>query len=113
LNDENDRKKYFSQFFDDFYQAIKSQIDFHMKTYVNQQKNLLYNQIFEHAIQSNLLIQRYFPRQDLLEQVKNIEKSKDFSFFIVRLKLILHQQIILHVFYSENPVPENHQSWPK
>ncbi|CAF4417932.1 unnamed protein product [Rotaria sp. Silwood2] len=69
-NDENNRTKYFSQFFEDFYHAITSQIDFHMKTYENQQKNFLYNQILEHAIQCNLLIQRYFPRQDILEQVK-------------------------------------------
>ncbi len=43
-----------------------------MKNYDKQQNNLLYNQIFEHAVQSNLLIQRYFPREDLLEQVKLI-----------------------------------------
>jgi hypothetical protein len=43
-----------------------------MKTYEYQQKNYLYNQILEHAIQSNLLIQRYFPRLDILEQVKYI-----------------------------------------
>ncbi|CAF3873896.1 unnamed protein product, partial [Rotaria sp. Silwood1] len=42
-----------------------------MKTYENQQNNILYNQILEHAIQCNLLIQRYFPRQDIFEQIKN------------------------------------------
>ena len=55
---------------------MKSQIDFHMKNYDKQQKNVLYNQIFEHAVQSNLLIQRYFPRDDLLEQVKFIVHVK-------------------------------------
>ncbi|CAF3813414.1 unnamed protein product, partial [Rotaria sp. Silwood1] len=70
-NDKNNRIKYFSQFFEDCYHAIKSQIDFHMKTYENQQNNILYNQILEHAIQCNLLIQRYFPRQDIFEQIKN------------------------------------------
>ncbi|CAF4269554.1 unnamed protein product, partial [Rotaria magnacalcarata] len=39
-----------------------------MKSQENQQKDILYNQILEHAIQSNLLTQRYFPRQDILEQ---------------------------------------------
>ena len=61
--------KYFTQFYDDFYQGIKSQIDYHMKSYENQQKHILYNQILEHAIQCNLLTQRYFPRKDLIEQV--------------------------------------------
>ncbi|CAF1262624.1 unnamed protein product [Rotaria magnacalcarata] len=74
-NDETAREKYFSQFFDDFYHAIKLQIDFHMKSQENQQKDILYNQILEHAIQSNLLTQRYFPRQDILEQIKNYMKS--------------------------------------
>ncbi|CAF1533025.1 unnamed protein product, partial [Rotaria sordida] len=70
-NDENNRIKYFSQVFEDFYHAIKSQIDFHLIKYEKQQKNFLYNQILEHAIQCNLLTQRYFPRQDILEQIKN------------------------------------------
>jgi hypothetical protein len=47
-----------------------------MNTYENQQKNLLYNQILEHAIQCNLLIERYFPRLDIVEQVKNIDSVK-------------------------------------
>ena len=47
-----------------------------MQKYQNQQKNFLYNQILEHAIQCNLLIQRYFPRQDILEQVKHINYTK-------------------------------------
>jgi hypothetical protein len=53
-----------------------------MHTYEHQQKNSLYNQIFEHAIQCNLLIQRYFPRQDILEQVKQIDKAKVKNFFL-------------------------------
>ena len=47
-----------------------------MKTLENKQKNVLYNQILEHAIQCNLLTQRYFPRQDILEQVKYIHRKK-------------------------------------
>jgi hypothetical protein len=48
----------------------------HIKTYNNQQDDLLYNQILEHAIQCNLLIQRYFPRQDILEQVNSIDHNE-------------------------------------
>lgn len=43
-----------------------------MKIYENKQENLLYNQILEHAIQCNLLTQRFFPRPDVFQQVKNI-----------------------------------------
>ncbi|CAF1376711.1 unnamed protein product, partial [Adineta steineri] len=69
-NNENDRKKYLSKFFDDFYQAVKLQIDFHMKIYENKQENLLYNQIIEHAIQCNSLVQRFFPRPEVFQQIK-------------------------------------------
>jgi len=57
-----------------------------MKTYENQQKNFLYNQILEHAIQCNLLIQRYFPRQDILEQVKYINSIKKYFLFFMDFK---------------------------
>ncbi|CAF1109225.1 unnamed protein product [Adineta steineri] len=68
--DEHDRTKYLSQFFNDFYDAIKTQIDFHMKIFENKQENQLYNQILEHAIQCNLLVQRFFPRPDIFQQIK-------------------------------------------
>ena len=48
---------------------MQSQIDYHMKIYENKQENLLYNQIFEHAIQCNSLTQRFFPRPDIFQQV--------------------------------------------
>jgi hypothetical protein len=44
-----------------------------MKTHENKQKDWLYNQVLEHAIQCNLLIQRFFPRPDIFEQVKYID----------------------------------------
>ncbi|CAF1208755.1 unnamed protein product [Adineta steineri] len=68
--DENDRKKYLSKFFDDFYQAVKLQIDFHMKQNKSKQGNVLHNQIVEHAIQCNSLVQRFFPRPEVFEQIK-------------------------------------------
>lgn len=55
---------------------MKSQIDFHMNIAENQQKNLLYNQVLEHAIQCNLLTQRYFPRLDIMSEVKIIPLTK-------------------------------------
>lgn len=35
----------------------------------SQKANVLYDEIVEHAIQGNILTQRYFPRTDILEQV--------------------------------------------
>ncbi len=71
-NDIKQRTEYFSRFFDEFFAAIKSQIDFHMEQYqIKQTKtSVLYDQVLEHAIQCNMLTQRYFPRQDILEQVR-------------------------------------------
>ena len=64
-----DGKIYLSTFFDDFYHAVQSQIDYHMNIHQNKRENLLYNQIVEHAIQCNLLIQGFFSRPDIFEQV--------------------------------------------
>lgn len=40
-----------------------------MSSYENKRDNLLYNQILEHAIQCNLLIQRFFSRPDIFQEV--------------------------------------------
>ncbi|UJR21418.1 hypothetical protein I4U23_024507 [Adineta vaga] len=53
-----------------FYQALKIQIDFHMKIHEHKREDKLYNQVLEHAIQSNLLVQRFFPRSEIFDQVK-------------------------------------------
>lgn len=67
--DDDDRANYLSKFLDDFYTALVKQIDFHMQYHRLQLMNHLSNQILEHAIQCNLLLQRYFPRDDILNQV--------------------------------------------
>ena len=43
-----------------------------MQSPINQSKSVLYNQIFEHAIQCKQLTERYFPRNDILQQVKSV-----------------------------------------
>ncbi|CAF1086333.1 unnamed protein product [Rotaria sp. Silwood1] len=71
-NDTKQRTEYFTKFFDDFFDSMKNQIDYHMEQSCNKRATIdpLYDQIIEHAIQCNLLIQRYFPRKDILEQVR-------------------------------------------
>jgi len=56
-----------------------------MKIYENKQENLLYNQILEHAIQCNLLTQRFFPRPDIFQQVKTYITSSTTTYPCVLL----------------------------
>lgn len=72
-NEEN-RSKYLTKFFDDFYSSVQSQIDYHLaKNRSSTSNDDLSNEILEHAIQCNLLLKRYFPRDDILEQVNSIQ----------------------------------------
>ncbi|CAF1291712.1 unnamed protein product [Adineta ricciae] len=68
--DDSDRTKYLNRFFEEFYQAVKAQVDLHLKIYERKRDDKLYNQVLEHAIQSNLLAERFFPRPEIFEQIK-------------------------------------------
>ena len=57
-----------------------------MQTSVNQKKSALFNQIIEHGIQCKSLTARYFPREDILQQVKSIANEYvSFTFFLLRI----------------------------
>ena len=69
-NDEQSHSNYLTKFYEDFYSAIQSQIDFHLKSRENLPVEPVHNEILEHAMQCNQLIRRYFPREEILEKVK-------------------------------------------
>jgi hypothetical protein len=71
-NDENNRKMYLEKLFDDVYNAIRSQIDFHLAKVNLLASDTLDFQIREHAIQCNSLSKRYHPREDILKKVDSI-----------------------------------------
>ncbi|CAF4105784.1 unnamed protein product, partial [Adineta steineri] len=70
VNWKNDshRINYLIKFQNDFYNVIKQQIDYYM-TQVRT-KDVLYDEILEHAIQCQTLNERYFPRDEILEKVR-------------------------------------------
>ncbi|CAF0944155.1 unnamed protein product [Didymodactylos carnosus] len=73
--DESSRSIYLIQFKDDFYTAIQRQIDYHMTK--TRTKEILYDEVLEHAIQCKTLNERYFPRDYLLAQIKSYVLSNE------------------------------------
>ncbi|CAF1169493.1 unnamed protein product [Rotaria sordida] len=79
--DESSRMKYLADFKDDFYNAIKNQIDYHMKQ--TRTKDILYDEVVEHAIQCRMLNERYFPRDNILAQASTwFPKSNSVSIIL-------------------------------
>ncbi|CAF1181407.1 unnamed protein product [Rotaria sordida] len=79
--DESSRMKYLADFKDDFYNAIKNQIDYHMKQ--TRTKDSLYDEVVEHAIQCRMLNERYFPRDNILAQASTwFPKSNSVSIIL-------------------------------
>ncbi|CAF3603595.1 unnamed protein product [Rotaria sordida] len=79
--DESSRMKYLADFKDDFYNAIKNQIDYHMKQ--TRTKDSLYDEVVEHAIQCRMLNERYFPRDNILTQASTwFPKSNSVSIIL-------------------------------
>ncbi|CAF4251319.1 unnamed protein product [Rotaria sp. Silwood2] len=66
--DVSDRINYLVKFQNDFYTVIKRQIDY----YITQipAKDILYDEILEHAIQCRMLNKRYCSRDEILEKVR-------------------------------------------
>jgi hypothetical protein len=77
--DELNRKEYLAKFQDDFFVAIKRQIDYHMEK--ARIKDILYDEILEHSIQCKMFNKRYCPRVDILTKVK-------LAFFSLKLFLL-------------------------
>ncbi|CAF4754750.1 unnamed protein product [Rotaria sp. Silwood1] len=71
--DVSNRTDYLTKFQIDFYTVIKRQIDYYMTKI--QAKDVLYNEIFEHAIQCRMLNERYFSRDEILDKVKTFVLS--------------------------------------
>ena len=65
--DKPSKASYLAAFQDDFYTTVKRQIDYHMTK--ARAKEILYDEVLEHAIQCKTLNARYFPRERLLAQV--------------------------------------------
>lgn len=65
--DVSNRADYLVKFQTDFYTVIKQQIDYYMKQV--RTKDVLYDEILEHAIQCRVLNERYFSRDEILEKV--------------------------------------------
>lgn len=92
---ESNRAKYLKKFEEDFFAVVKRQIDYHM-AYVCK-KDALYDEILEHTIQCKILHERYFPRDDILEKVRDSFQSLKFSsriyrsnYFFDRMNLAVH-----------------------
>ena len=75
--DQSNRMEYLRKFQDDFYAALKRQIDYHMSQ--AGPKDALYNEILEHAIQCRILNERYFPRDDIVDKIKAFVLSSSTS----------------------------------
>jgi hypothetical protein len=65
--DVSNRADYLAKFQTDFYNVIKREIDYYMKQI--RKKDVLYDEILEHAIQCRILNERYFSRDEILEKV--------------------------------------------
>jgi hypothetical protein len=84
-NDTSSRKIYMDKFKQELTDAIKRQIDYHLAGLINTEQNIpmnekisqvpsrskdiLYDEILEHAVQCKMLNERYCPRQDILKKV--------------------------------------------
>ncbi|CAF3802489.1 unnamed protein product [Rotaria sordida] len=66
--DVSNRIDYLVKFQTDFYTVIKRQIDYYMTKV--QAKDILYDEILEHAIQCRMLNERYCSRNEILEKVR-------------------------------------------
>ncbi len=61
------RIDYLTKFQTNFYTVIKQQIDYYMKQV--RKKDVLYDEILEHAIQCRILNERYYSRNEIIEKV--------------------------------------------
>ena len=66
---ETNRAEYLARFQEDFFTIIKRQIDYHMARI--RSNDILYDEILEHSIHCKMLDERYFPRDEIFEQVKS------------------------------------------
>jgi len=65
-----DHAEYISQFNEDFYNAIKQQIDNCVKSRIMSVSDPLQHEILEHAIQCKTYVTKFHGRTDVLDQVK-------------------------------------------
>lgn len=72
-NDSANKAKYLNTFKNDFIQALKRQIDYHLCQ--RRPKNVLFDEVLEHAIQCKSLQKQYFPRLDIMEQVRFLDSQ--------------------------------------
>lgn len=78
--DKENRAGYLVQFQNDFFSIIQRQIDFHMSQI--RPKGILYDEVLEHAIHCKILHERYFPRDEIFEQVAKFLCSFNFIHFV-------------------------------
>ena len=75
----HDHGQYIAKFNDDFYKAIKEQIDTCVQSRVMRVSDPLQHEILEHAIQCKTYVAKFHGRTDVLDKVKySIENSLHF-----------------------------------
>ena len=79
--DKENRGGYLTRFQNDFFSIIQRQIDFHMSQI--RPKDTLYDEVLEHAIHCKMLHERYFPRDEIFEQVEEFRCSFKFIDFVL------------------------------
>jgi len=70
-----DHAEYITQFNDDFYNALKQQIDSCVKSRIMRVSDPLRHEILEHAIQCKTYVAKFHGRTDVLDKVRYIIES--------------------------------------
>ncbi len=109
--DAANRAEYLAKFQTNFYTIIQQQIDYYMTQI--RTKNVLYDEILEHAIQCQILNERYFSRKEILDKVIIFYLLPYVVDGLNRLKHIFCPMSHNHASYLANQVRENHQIWLK
>lgn len=108
--DQSSKAKYLARFQEDIFALMKRQINYHMGKM--RKTNDLYDEVLEHAMQCQRLHERYFPRENLLKQVKTMVGSQNFHrslFFRFETTFCPTRENL--VSSMENQEQGNHRWW--